>query len=227
MKTSLRLPFVALLLALALIVSTGNKLHAGPVVQTLLIDVDEQGNGTFDIVGLGSGGLTYFVGQDPGPGGLSNALVYQFSGPLSVVVTAGDLFLMDPLGGTSDVIRFNPPNFAQAFSADGVAPANFSTLVFYSSPGGSELADTGFPTQNYTNQKTILEDEILGTTYTPGPGDPGSINGLLVVYKFLSGPNEGATGVPDAGSTVLLFGFGLIGMIGVQRAIRFTAARAR
>ena len=81
MNMSLRLPFVALLLAVGLIVSTGDTLHAGPSVQTLLINVDEQGNGTFDIVGLGSGGLTHFVGQDPGPGGLSNALVYQFSDP--------------------------------------------------------------------------------------------------------------------------------------------------
>ena len=81
------------------------------------------------------------------------------------------------------------------------------------------MADTGFPTQNYTNQKTILEDEILGTTYTPAPGEPGYINGFLMVYTFLSGP-EGANTVPDNGGTVLLFGFGLIGMIGLQRAIR-------
>src|ERR1700730_17293955 len=99
MKTSVRLPFVALLLALALIVSTGNNLHAGPIAQPFLVNVDEQGNGTFDVVGLFSGNLTHFVGQDPGPGGLSNALVYEFSGSLSVVVTAGDVFLTDPLGG--------------------------------------------------------------------------------------------------------------------------------
>ena len=216
MKTSLRLPFVALLLAVALIVLTGNNVHA-VLLQTLLINVDEQGNGTYEIVGSGSGSLTYFVGQDPGPGGLSNALVYQFSGPLSVVVTAGDLFLMDPLGGTSDVIRFNP----------GTSQSNPSQLVFYSLPGGGELADTGFPTQNYTNQKTILEDEILGTTYTPAAGEPGSISGLNVIYKFLSGPNDVPTSVPETGSTILLLGFGLIGMIGVRRAMRFTGARVR
>ena len=218
MKTSLRLPFVALLWALALIVSTENNVLAVPV-QTLLITVDEQGNGSFDIVGTGSGGLNSFVGQDPGPGGLSNALIYEFT--LSVVVTAGDLFLMDPLGGTSDVIRFIPPT-------GDMSPFGMrSHLVFYSLPGGSELADTGFPTQNYANQKTILEDEILGTTYTPGPGDPGFIDGLNTVYKFFSGPNGVPTSVPDTGSTAFLFGLGLIGMIGLLRAIRFTAARAR
>jgi len=217
MKPLFRLPLTALLLALVLIVLTGNSLRAVPI-QTLLITVDEQGHGSYDIVGLGSGSLTFFVGQDPGPGGLSNALVYQFSGPLSVDVTAGDLFLMDPLGGTSDVIRFNPGTGG---------PNGPSTLVFYSLPGGSELADTGFPTQNYTNQKTILENEIVGNTYTPSAGDPGFISGLNTIYQFFSGPNEGANGVPDTGSTVLLLGLGLIGIIGLQRALRFTAARAR
>src|SRR3954453_698068 len=216
MKTSLRFPLVAFLLASAFVVSTGNILHAGTAVQTLLINVDEQGNGTFEIVSLGSGSLSHFVGQDPGPGGLSNALVYQFSGPLSVIVTAGDLFLMDPAAGTSDMIRLNPPPLAQAVSINGPAVANFSTLAFYSLAGGSELSDAGFPSQNYANQKTILENEIFGTTYTPLPGDPGAINGLNVVYTFVSGPN----GVPDPGSTMLLFGLGLIGMVALQRAIR-------
>ena len=220
MKTSFRLPLVALLLALGLIVCTGNNVHAVSV-QTLLITVDEQGNGSYDIVGLGGGVLNSSVGQDPGPGGLSNALIYEYSGSLSVIVVAGDLFLMDPLGGTSDVIRFNPPTF------DMTPDGNRDHLVFYSLAGGSELADTGFPTQNYTNQKTILEDEILGTTYTPAPGEPGYISGLNTIYKFISGPNEVTNGVPETGSTVLLFGFGLIGMIGLQRAIRVTAARAR
>jgi hypothetical protein len=183
-----------------------------------LITVDEQGHSRYDIVGLGTGSLTFFVGQDPGPGGLSNALVYQFSSPLSVSVTNGDLFLMDPLGGTSDVIRFN--------NGTG-GPNGPSSLVFYSLPGESLLADTGFPTQNYTTQKTILENEIVGNIYTPGPGEPGFISGLNTVYQFFSGPNDGANGVPDKGSTVLLLGLGLIGMIGLQRGIRFTAARAR
>ena len=88
------------------------------------------------------------------------------------------------------------------------------------------MADTGFPTQNYTNQKTILENEVLGTTYTPAAGEPGYISGLNTVYTLTSGP-EGSTSVPDTGTTVLLFGFGLIGMLGLQRAIRFTAVGAR
>jgi hypothetical protein len=210
MKTSLRLPLTALLFAFVLVVLSGNSLRAGPVAQTFLVTVDENGHSHFDVVGLFSGSLNSFVGQDSGPGGLSNALIYQFSGSLSVQVTAGDLFLTDSPNGISDVVRFNP----------GTGQNDPSTLVFYSLLGGSEMADTGFPTQNYANQKSILEDEINGTFYTPLPGEPGYISGLATTYQLFSGPNAITNGVPETGSTMLLLAVAVIGMIVCQRAVR-------
>src|SRR4029079_9543074 len=93
---------------------------------------------------------------------------YGMLNPPSMV--AGDLILLEPLGGIlSDVIRFNPQQHG-------------GSLVFYSdnTDGADALADTGFPTAFYTNNITFTEvgpEGANGFTYTPIAGQPGFVAG--------------------------------------------------
>src|SRR5437879_4356370 len=68
---------------------------------------DENGNGTFTNTSGFNSALTSTLQNDPGPGGLNSALTYSFFNPPGL--TAGDLFLLETVGGPiSDVFRFNP-----------------------------------------------------------------------------------------------------------------------
>jgi hypothetical protein len=195
-------------LALLLIVGSGPTLRAGPIINIgipVLIIVDENGNGTIQFDGTPALPLPSALAPDPGPGGLSSALTYDLGNPPSL--TAGDVFLTDLLG-TSDVIRFNPSGTGGNLSA---------SLVFYSLAGGSELADTGFPSAFYPNTLNLTENELLGTFYTPLLGQPGFVgNGFDVTYEFISGPAP-VNGVPEVGSTALLLGVTLLGLAGFKR----------
>src|SRR5204863_701600 len=117
-----------------------------------LITIDEFGHG---IGTLGPG----FIGNDPGPGGLNGVLIYN----LPFVGTQGDLFLLEPTGGGSDVLRFN----------------GNSTVIFYSdNVGGADApADTATPPgQFYTNLLQINEvgpEGNNGFFYVPVAGNPG------------------------------------------------------
>jgi hypothetical protein len=161
---------------------------------TNIVIIDENGNGT-----LNGDPLLWSVGQDSGPGGLSNALIYQFPTTLGNW-TVGDLLLQEPSGsgGGSDLIRFNPDN----------------TLVFYSDMDGAilDIADIGIPPDRYPNNLTRTElvngDGSDGIFYVPTEGsNPGFLTGLQVEYHIISE-------VPEP-STFVLMAMGILGLLAV------------
>jgi hypothetical protein len=170
-------------------------LFTGMALADPLITFDENGNGTALFLG---GPLLPFPGvlaADPGPGGLLSALTYNLQGPPSLI--AGDLIILEPGAGVSDIIRFNP-------AGTGGVPAYPASVVFYSDilDGGVDLADTGFPTSLYTNVVTVTEagpEGSNGFLYTPNSDQPGFVPGFTVSYNIMSD-----SGVPEPASAALM-----------------------
>jgi hypothetical protein len=180
------LPFFALALASLTLTAPRSSAQNNP-----LITFHETGVGSLVFPGGGSFVTTGVLAPDPGPGGLSSALTFNLLGPPSLV--AGDLILN--VGGvTADMIRFNP-------AGTGGAPSYPASAVFYSTSGGGQLADTGFPTLNYAT--TFLGTESgSGFTYTPTASQPGFIGGFSVTYEII------ATATPEPSSFLLVLGAG-------------------
>lgn len=203
----------ATLAGLALLLTVGQRAWADPIPVT--ISVDEHGNSLFDSPILGTATSPGVLAADPGPGGLAAALTYNLLGPPSLVL--GDVLLIEPgSGNISDVLRFNPANSATGYPA---------SLVFYSdnSDGIDALADTGLPTNFYTNLVRIPEvgpEGLNGAIYTPTANQPGFIDGYAVTYRFVS---DGA--IPEPGSLVLM-GIGGAGLLATMARRRRSAARA-
>jgi hypothetical protein len=139
------------------------------------------------------------LAPDPGPGGLPAALTYHLLGPPSLV--AGDVILLEPGGGglISDILRFNP-------AGTGGNPAYPASLVFYSDvfDGPNSLADTGFPTDLYTNTVSFIETGPEAGpnglfSYTPTANQPGFVPGFTLTYNFISDPAS----VPEPASIVM------------------------
>lgn len=184
---------------------------------TISFTVHEDGTGTFDN-GVTVGPIASDQRQDVGPGGLSNALTFSLLGPPRLV--AGDLFLTDPTTmQLSDIIRFNP----NETGADGKT----GVLVFYSLAGGGALADTGFPSANYTNTFSLTENPLGETLYTPLAGQPGFVAGTsgVVTYHIFSEELPTSNGVPEQGRTAVLMALSMMTLIGVAWA-RPVAQRA-
>ena len=154
---------------------------------SLLVVIDENGNGTLGLPASGLTTLTGFLSNDPGPGGLPNVLTYK----LPFAGLQGDVFLTDtaPTGAVSvqDLLRF---------SGDG-------TVRFYSDSldGSKDMADTpGFPTSKYTNTFTLAEvgpEDNNGAFYVPTPNQPGFDPNFNPTYRFISD-----SPVPEASSSV-------------------------
>jgi hypothetical protein len=145
------------------------------------VTLNEDGTGSA-VTGASTVNLTGVNQQDPGPGGLSNALVFTVGN--SSLLTTGDLFLIDPTTfAISDIIRFN-------FSGGS------DEIVFYSrADGGNAKADTGFPGAFYANDLDIFENPNGPTTYTPTTGQPGFIDfgGLTYVINSAEAVPEPST----------------------------------
>jgi hypothetical protein len=123
------LPFFAVALAALTFTAPTSSAQNNP-----RITLNETGAGSLRFPGGGSIPSNGFLAADPGPGGLLSALSFNLLGPPSLV--AGDLIL-DIGGTTTDIIRFNP-----AGTGSVAYPAS---AVFYSTSGGGQPADTGFP----------------------------------------------------------------------------------
>lgn len=147
---------------------------SAPASADVSISVDELGNGTLN----GPNGifnLLMSTGADPGPGGLASVLAFDLRNPPSLVF--GDVQLVGA-EGVSDVIRFNAP---------GTGNPNYpASLLYYSggNDGAAHLVNTPTPPgAYYPNVISIPE----GTVYTPGPGQPGFVAGIVTHYTFLRG----------------------------------------
>jgi hypothetical protein len=167
-----------------------------------IITADENGNATImEHNGAVPAGylppvpLTFTIGQDTGPGGLANALIYTlpFGPGLFQGSAVGDVLVTDGVGGPlSDVIRFNSTG---------------NTMIIYSAAPGSSLADVGFPSAFYGNQVTVAE--INGQiTYTAASiGEYGDRNGFPPTYQITS---DAPAPTPEPSSMIICGIGGLI-----------------
>lgn len=187
--------------ALALLLGAPGLNAAGIPIQTT---VDEFGNGTSDYslnTTLPSAVTVDITGGLPG----TQVLVYR----LPYLAVEGDVRLneSDLAVVPSDVIRF--------FNFNSV-----SFMVFYSdnADGVDSPADTGLPTNAFTNVVTIKEigpEGNNGATYTPGKGEPGYIStDFSVTYNFTS---DSETPEP---ATLGMMGFGLVALAGTRKLRR-------
>jgi len=171
-----------------------------------IITVDENGNGFIDNTPI-SGHL----GTDPGPGGLTNVLIYN----LPFAGAQGDIFLTDAdFGGLRlDVIRFN----------------GNGTLIFYSDnvDGFDAIGDTpGPPLLDYANLVQLPEvgpEGNNGSFWIPAAGQPG-FDPSGITYHFIS--DGSASPVPEprylilVGGCLALFGLGRCKAIRPARFLR-------
>jgi hypothetical protein len=143
-----------------------------------VIAIDENGNG-IGTVGRG------FLAPDPGPGGLASVLTYN----LPFAGTQGDVGILEPGGGGSDLLRFN----------------GNATVLFYSdNTGGIDaLGDTPTPPgafyPNFLLLTEVGPEGANGFIFTPVAGQPGFVPGRVTTYNFVS---DGS--VPEPFSVVLL-----------------------
>lgn len=191
------------LLLVCVLLAGANTVRSDELAIT--ITLHENGEGNLQGVDANAS-FAGFLSVDPGPGGLSAALTFDLLNPPGLV--AGDLLLLGDTLAISDVIRFNTAG------VEGFA-------VFYSeiTSGSGELADTGFPTLNYSNMLTIYEAPSGTTTYTPTAGQPGFVEGARGLVSYVISSSEARTiGVPESGSTILLLGLAICLLIFPVRA---------
>ena len=183
---------LAVLFALA---ASANTLRAVPSLPTF--SFHENGQGKLE---LPNGVVIPFPGAlttDPGPGGLLSALAFTAHPQVNPLVV-GDVVFLDASGHVSDILRFD-----LATSSAGLT----QLIFFYSNDHGGLLADTGLPSQMFTNTVTIQENPSGPTIYTPVAGQPGfsTDSPLGNSFRIFS--------TPDTGSTLLMLGAATAGLV--------------
>ena len=184
---------LAVLFALA---ASANTLRAVPSLPTF--SFHENGQGKLE---LPNGFVIDFPGAlttDPGPGGLLSALAFT-AHPLVAPFPEGDVVLLDASGHVSDILRFDPETSP--------GPGSPQLIFFYSNDHGGLLADTGLPSQMFTNTVTIQENPSGPTIYTPVAGQPGFSTDSPLGNSFL------IFSTPDTGSTLLMLGAATAGLV--------------
>jgi hypothetical protein len=163
------------------------------------ISIDENCHGLLTNTTGFSSPLTCGFVNDPGPGGLNNAMCYNLLGPPGLV--AGDLQIFEIAGTTvlSDILRFDP-------NVQGGGVFVYSDMEV--GDPHPDPADIGFPTGRYTNSLSVTEvgpEGNNGFVYTPTAGQPGFVTGAggPVTYSFIS---DAPTPAPEPGTIGLMLG---------------------
>ena len=189
---------LAVLFALA---ASANTLRAVPVPT---FSFHENGQGKLELpppIGI----VIPFTGvlmSDPGPGGLSSALAFT-AHPLVRAFPEGDVVLLNASGHVSDILRFDPETSP--------GPGSPQLIFFYSNDHGGLLADTRLPSSMFSNPVIIQENPSGPTIYTPAPGQPGfsTDSPLGNSFRIFS--------TPDTGSTLLMLGAAIAGLVFLRR----------
>jgi VPDSG-CTERM motif len=192
---------LAVLFALA---ASANTLRAVPP-SLPTFSFHENGNGQLELPLIFGGGIIPIPGvlmSDPGPGGLTSALAFT-AHPQVNPFPEGDVVLLDASGHVSDILRFNPET--------NPGPGSPQLIFFYSNDHGGLLADTGLPSLRNDNTVIIQENPSGPTIYTPLAGQPGfsSDSPLGNSFRIFS--------TPDTGSTLLMLGAAIAGLVFLRR----------
>ena len=191
---------LAVLFALA---ASANTLRAVPSLPTF--SFHENGQGKLELpppIGI----VIPFTGvlmSDPGPGGLTSALAFTAHPLMAPGFPEGDVVLLDASGHVSDILRFNPET--------NPGPGSPQLIFFYSNDHGGLLADTGLPSSMFSNTVIIQENPSGPTIYTPGEGQPGLSTDSPLGNSFRIFP------APDTGSTLLMLGAAIAGLVLLRR----------
>jgi len=173
--------FAGLLLAVAV-------LGAQPARAVFVFTFDENGHGVINVNGGGNQNVVGTLLPDPTQPGNPGALTYIF-GPLGGLVGEGDVGIFEDAAHTirSDGLRFTDAN-------GGLTGGNGDRLIFYSLPGGGDLADTGIPA-NFTVTSGVTE--AANGTFQFVAGTPPNAN----IYNGTSTPGT-PSAVPEPSTVV-------------------------
>ena len=163
-----------------------------------IFSFDENGNGAIDgAAWTGTVGLM----ADPTNGVAGNVLTYML--PPNMLAVQGDIVIYEP-GGViiGDVLRFT--NAAGSLSGGGFD----DRVIFYSTAGGSDLADTGLPTNG---------TDVFGYTTENADGSFSFFSGFAV-YSGTSDSSSAAVPAPTSLVMSLIL-FGMFGMVWLHKRL--------
>lgn len=174
-------------------------LSTTPTFGSVIVNVDAKGNGTLTAPDGFVIPTTGAVGADAGPGGKSNALVYDLFAPPALAT--GDLLVYSPGGVLEDVIRFE----------DAAGSCTTGCLVFYATNVLGAIANIGVPSAFFANALSITAASDGSLVYTPALGQPGYVaagdDAVTIVLPRV---------VPEP-ATFALLGIGVLGVAATRR----------
>jgi hypothetical protein len=200
------IPPVGLGLALFLAGQAPSAQAQGP--SSPIYTFDEVGNGKADLPGLGLVTFPSAVIPDPSNGN-QPALSYLLApSPPFTSPSVGDVTILDPTTGMSDIIRFTDP------AGDITGNNGASEIFFYSLLGGGSLADTGFP-GNHSSATDLNAVLGLGTVQETIHPD-GSSTFSFVNQDTFNGMSDSPAPppvIPEPGS-IICWSLALVSLVG-------------